>query len=257
MPEALYRKEVDRLPVEIYADNDSLGQAAAARAAEILLAALKNEEMANLIVATGNSQLSFYTHLAKITDIPWKRVRIFHMDEYVGMKPDHPASFRRYLLEKLVYKVHPAAFYGVNGDAPDSALECLRYTSLLSQYPAHLCCLGIGENGHIAFNDPPFANFNDPVLVKVVTLDERSRKQQVGEGHFSSLAKVPTQAITLTIPALLGARQVLAIVPEKRKAEAVRAALTGPLTTACPASILRTVPNCRLYLDLESAALIL
>jgi glucosamine-6-phosphate deaminase len=257
MPERLFSKEFDRLPVEVYADNNSLGQAAAAWAAEILLAALAGEEMVNLIVATGNSQLSFYTHLAQIAGIPWKRVRIFHMDEYVGMLPDHPASFRRYLLEKLVYKVHPAAFYGVNGDAPDSALECLRYAALLEQFPAALCCLGIGENGHLAFNDPPFADFNDPLLVKVVTLDERSRKQQVGEGHFSSLAKVPTQAITLTIPALLRARQVLAIVPEKRKAEAVRAALTGPLTTACPASILRTVPNCRLFLDQESGGLIL
>ena len=143
MPEAMFYKQVDHLPVEVFRDNDSLGQAAAARAAEILLAALEGEEMVNLIVATGNSQLTFYNHLVQITAIPWQRVRIFHMDEYVGMKPDHPASFRRYLLEKLVYKVRPAAFYGVNGDASNSTLECLRYAALLDRFKPHLCCLGI------------------------------------------------------------------------------------------------------------------
>ncbi len=247
----------DQLPVEIYVDNESLGEAAAKRAAYLINSALAEEDFANIVVATGNSQLSFYRHLVKMDVINWKRVRVFHMDEYVGLQPDHPASFRRYLREKLVDRVHPAAFYGVEGDAPDPRAECMRYTALLQKYPAALCCLGFGENGHLAFNDPPFADFHDLWWVKIVQLEERSRLQQVGEGHFARIDDVPAEAITLTIPALLAARQVLAIVPEQRKAEAVRAALTGPITTGCPASILRTVPNARLYLDRQSASLIM
>ncbi len=250
-------KNYGNLPVEIYEDNDSLGEAAAERAASILKAILAHEPYAHMIVATGNSQLTFYRHLVKMDDVDWQRVRIFHMDEYVGMHPDHPASFRRYLREKLVDLVHPAAFFGVEGDAPDPLAECMRYTALLQEYPAALCCLGIGENGHLAFNDPPFADFHDPWWVKIVRLDERSCAQQVGEGHFARIEDVPTQAITLTIPALLAAQQVLAIVPEQRKAEAVRAALSGPIQAGCPASILRTVTNARLYLDRQSASLIL
>jgi glucosamine-6-phosphate deaminase len=174
------------------------------------------------------------------------------MDEYVGMPAGHPASFRRYLHEKIVDVVHPAAFYGVEGDAADPEQECRRYDALLRAYPMDLCCLGIGENGHLAFNDPPYAQFDDPVWAKVVKLDLASRWQQVGEGYFASLAEVPTLAITVTIPALLAARQVLAIVPEKRKASAVQATLSGPISTQCPASILRTVSHARLYLDVDS-----
>ena len=254
MSDLVSQKQFDRLPVEIYESMDALGKAAAERAAGILKSVLVNSDFANMIVATGNSQLSFYDHLVRKEGIDWSRVRIFHMDEYVGMALTHPASFRRYLHEKLVDWVTPAAFFGIQGDASDLALECDRYSDLLTQYPAHLCCLGIGENGHLAFNDPPVANFQDQVKVKIVRLDQRSRMQQVGEGHFPDLAQVPAHAVTLTIPALLSARQVLAIVPELRKAEAVTRALTGPVTTACPASILRTVPNARLYLDVDSAS---
>jgi glucosamine-6-phosphate deaminase len=256
MSEPLSTKNYGKLPVEIYADNASLGQAAAAQAVQILRAALEKEAMANMILATGNSQLSFYRSLVTLPGVDWGRVSIFHMDEYVGMRPDHPASFRRFLHEKLVDPVHPAEFYGVEGDAPDTMAECARYTDLLHEFPAHLCCLGIGENGHIAFNDPPYGDFQDPQWVKIVQLDQRSRRQQVGEGHFASLAEVPTHAITLTIPALLAARTMLAIVPEKRKAEAVQKSLLGPVTEDCPASILRTLSHARLYLDLESASLI-
>ena len=256
MPAPLFTPTFDSLPVEIYQDNEDLGQAAAAQAAHLLRSFLKVEPVVNLIVATGNSQLTFYRNLVNLLGVDWGRVYIFHMDEYVGMRPDHPASFRRFLHEKLVDRVHPAAFFGVEGDAADPLAECTRYAGLLQQHPAHLVCLGIGENGHIAFNDPPYANFEDPAWVKIVQLDLRSRQQQVGEGHFASLDEVPTHAITLTIPALLSARTLLAIVPERRKSEAVQKALIGPLTPACPASILRTVSHARLYLDLESASLI-
>jgi glucosamine-6-phosphate deaminase len=248
--------QFDQLPVEIHASNAALGQAAGEAAAKILRAAIAERGHANLIVATGNSQLTFFEALRELGGVDWQKVTIFHMDEYVGMAPDHPASFRRYLQEKIASFVHPGAFHGVMGDAPDAQKECERYAKLLHAYPADLCCLGIGENGHLAFNDPPFALFDDPVWAKVVKLDEASRRQQVGEGHFPALAAVPTHAITLTIPALLAARQVLAIVPEQRKAVAVRAAMTGPITTVCPASILRTAAHARLFLDAESASLL-
>lgn len=252
----MHQTQFDKLPVEIHPDNAAVGHAAAEAAAEILRAAIAGQGHANLIVATGNSQLSFFTALREKRDIDWQKVTLFHMDEYAGMSPDHPASFRRYLQEKIVAYVHPAAFHGVRGDAPDLSQECERYTTLLRDHPADLCCLGIGENGHLAFNDPPFALFDDPVWVKIVKLDEASRRQQVGEGFFASLTDVPTHAVTLTIPALLAARRMLAIVPEQRKAQAVRAALTGPVTTKCPASVLRTVSHARLYLDSESASLL-
>jgi glucosamine-6-phosphate deaminase len=246
---------VDQLDVEVYADNTALGAAAASEAVSILRAAIKAKGSANAILATGNSQLTMLAVLAQ-ADIDWSKVSLFHMDEYVGLSPLHSASFRRFLREKIVDVVHPAAFYGVEGDGPNTEAECARYSSLLRRFPADLCCLGIGENGHIAFNDPPFADFNDPVLAKVVALDETSRRQQVGEGHFPSLDAVPAHAITLTIPALIAAKRMLCIVPEVRKAAPVKVALTGPITTACPASILRTAPHARLYLDRDSALLL-
>jgi glucosamine-6-phosphate deaminase len=249
---AVLQTQFDRLPVEVYPDEDSLGQAAADAAAQVLRAAVSQRGQANVIVATGNSQLSFYAALRERRDIDWPKVNMFHMDEYIGMPADHPASFRRYLHEKIVDPVHLAAFYGVEGDAADPEQECRRYDALLRAHPADLCCLGIGENGHLAFNDPPYARFDDPVWAKIVKLDTASRRQQVGEGYFASLADVPAMAITVTIPALLAARQVLAIVPEKRKAPAIQATLSGPITTQCPASILRTVSHARLLLDADS-----
>jgi glucosamine-6-phosphate deaminase len=248
--------KVEQLAVEIYASNAALGQAAARRAWEILNAALEARGQANLVLATGNSQLSFLAELARLPGLAWSKIQVFHMDEYAGMSAEHPASFRRFLREKIITAVRPAAFYGVTGDAPDLQAECERYGSLLRANPADLCCLGIGENGHLAFNDPPFADFADPAWVKPVRLDQQSRRQQVGEGHFASLAEVPTHALTLTIPALRAAHALLCIVPEARKARAVHAALTGPLSEACPASILRQTAHCTLYLDPESAALV-
>lgn len=246
---------VDELNVEVLATNVELGAAAADEAISIIRAAITLNGRANVILATGNSQLSMLAALSK-AHIEWSKVSLFHMDEYIGLPPTHPASFRRYLMERIVDIVKPAAFYGVGGDATDSATECARYTSLLRRFPADLCCLGIGENGHIAFNDPAFADFSDPAWVKVVELDETSRRQQVGEGHFPNLDAVPTHAITLTIPALLQAKRLLCIVPEARKAAPVKAALTGPIATTCPASILRTAPYAHLFLDHDSAALL-
>jgi len=207
----------------------------------------------NIIVATGNSQLTFLAALRAMTDLPWACVNVFHMDEYIDLPPGHPASFPAFLRRHLLDYVKVRAFFPVPDAGADPAAACQEYEALLRAHPADLCALGIGENGHLAFNDPPFAFFQDPVWVKVIQLDERSRRQQAGEGHFGSLAEVPTHAITLTIPALLSARRVLAIVPEARKAEAVKQSLLGPITEACPASILRQTPQAHLFLDVESA----
>lgn len=244
----------DQLPVEVHPDNTALGHVAAERTCSLLQDAIHAEGSASMIIATGNSQLSFYAALRAMPGIDWKRVTIFHMDEYVGIPSDHPACFRRYLHREIIDAVHPATFYEIVGDADDIPQECSRYAGLLRSHPAAICCLGIGENGHLAFNDPPKARFDDPDWVKVVELAIESRRQQVGEGHFPDLNAVPRQAITLTIPALLSAKNVLAIVPEKRKALAVRSALTGPVSSLCPASILRSTPQAILFLDNDSAS---
>jgi glucosamine-6-phosphate deaminase len=176
------------------------------------------------------------------------------MDEYVGLSPTHSASFPNFLNRHLVSKVNPRAFFPVQATLPDSEQACREYEDLLHQYPADLCALGIGENGHLAFNDPPFADFNDTRWVKVVKLDIISRQQQVGEGHFRNLDEVPTHAITLTIPALLAAKKILAIVPEGRKADAVFRSLKQDITDQCPGSILRKAGHAHLYIDVDSAA---
>lgn len=245
----------DQLPVHIYATNADLGLSAAEQAIHTLRAAIAAQGHANVILATGNSQLSLFAGL-KAAGLDWSKINVFHMDEYVGITDRHPASFPRFLREKILDPVKPGAFHPVIGNAASLEQECARYAELLHRFPADLCCLGYGENGHIAFNDPPYAEFDDPVWVKVVKLAEASRKQQVGEGHFPTLADVPTHAITLTIPALLAAQRLLCIVPEKRKAVAVKTALTGPISESCPGSILRTAPHATLFLDAESASLL-
>ncbi len=255
MPNRIREFKVGQLDVIVYPDNESLGQAGATQAAAILRAAIAARGYANVILATGNSQLTTLAAM-RHANVDWSRIFLFHMDEYIGLPPEHPASFRHFLHEKLVDVVRPAEFYGVEGDAPNVAETCQHYAELLHRFPADLVCLGIGENGHIAFNDPPFADFHDPVWVKVVTLDEVSRQQQVGEGHFPSLDVVPAQAITLTIPALMAAKHMLCLVPEKRKAVPVLTALTGPIVESCPASILRTAPHAKLLLDQDSASLL-
>lgn len=245
---------IDRLPVAIYASNAHLGQAAALDAREIISAVVAERDEASIILATGNSQLTFLRALRTLNGIDWPRVRVFHMDEYLGISSTHPASFTRFLREHLLNYVTPRAFHAIPSHPPDPKQACADYEALLRQYPADLVVLGWGENGHLAFNDPPYARFDDPVWVKVVALAEASRRQQVGEGHFATLEAVPTHAITLTIPALLAARQVLCLVPEARKAEAVRRCLLEPVNESCPGSILRTVDHARLYLDRDSAA---
>ncbi|HEX5484289.1 MAG TPA: glucosamine-6-phosphate deaminase [Terriglobia bacterium] len=245
---------VDRASVSIYASKEDAGAAAAVEAASALRHALSTKERARIIVATGNSQEDFIRALISSPDIDWSRIEVFHMDEYVGISDSHPASFRRWVRTRLVEIVHPGQVHYLNGDASDLTGECKRYARLLKSAPIDLCCLGFGENRHIAFNDPHAANFSDPIAVKEVTLDEACRRQQVGEGHFPGLDAVPREALTLTCPALLSAQRLVCCVPERRKAAAVKDALTGPITTACPASIVRTHPGAAIFLDLESAS---
>ncbi|HTZ10157.1 MAG TPA: glucosamine-6-phosphate deaminase [Acidimicrobiales bacterium] len=249
------RKVVDLAPVTVHADVAELGRVAAEEAARTIRAAAAERGVAHAMFATGNSQLAFVDALVAIPEVPWSAVVVFHMDEYAGVGPDHPAGFQRWIRERITERVRPRHAHYVDGLA-DPEAECRRYAGLLHAHPLDLCCLGIGENGHLAFNDPPVADFADPLDVKVVELDRACRQQQVNEGHFPDLGAVPARALTVTIPALLRAGVVLAVVPERRKAEPVRAALQGPVTTACPASVLRTRANVRVHLDRESAALL-
>jgi glucosamine-6-phosphate deaminase len=255
--QAIFETTKDDLPVSVYATNKEMGMAAAQEAAGMIRKAIRDNGRANIIIATGNSQLTFLKALGAMEDLDWPRVNVFHMDEYVGIRADHPASFPLFLHRHIIDKVKPGNFYPIIGQTKDPQETCRLYEQLLRENPADLCALGIGENGHLAFNDPPTARLNEPKWVHVVTLAESCKRQQVGEGHFHSIEEVPDQAISLTIPALLSAKRVLAIVPEKRKADIVHQALTDPVSPLCPASILRQTAHAHLYLDADSGARIL
>jgi len=232
---------------------EALARAAAGEAAAVLRQTVADRGEANAMFATGNSQLAFVEALVDLDDVPWDRVVVFHMDEYVGIGPAHPASFRRWIRDRIELPTRPAAAHYLDGLAPDPEAECARYGALLRARPLDLCCLGIGENGHLAFNDPP-ADFDDPLDVKIVTLDDACRRQQVGEGHFPTVDAVPARALTVTVPALLRAPRVLAVVPDARKAVAVARALLGTVHPSCPASALRRHPGVTVHLDPASAA---
>ncbi|MGH9584558.1 MAG: glucosamine-6-phosphate deaminase [Bryobacteraceae bacterium] len=247
---------MNRRLFEIFPDAQSLGVAAAAKAASLIRQAIQIRGGARILAATGNSQLAFVDSLAKAPEIDWSAVDVFHLDEYAGIAPDHPASFRRWVKIQLADRVHPRAVHYLRGNAAGLQDEANRYSMLLSEAPIDIAFVGFGENGHIAFNDPHVADFSDRVSVKLVSLDEASRRQQVGEGHFPDLDSVPRQALTLTCPAILGAEYWVCCVPDLRKAKAVKCALEGPISTACPASLIRTHPRAYLYLDGNSASLL-
>jgi glucosamine-6-phosphate deaminase len=246
----------DALTVRVFPTQPALAAAAARDAADCLRAALARRGEARAILASATSQIQFLAALTASPDVDWSRVTLFHMDEYLGLSADHPASFRRFLREHVAGKIRPRALHLIAGDAPQPLQEIARYTALLNEAPVDLCCLGIGENGHLAFNDPPVADFHDPHTLKRVELDEACRRQQVGEGCFPSLDAVPRYAYTLTVPALCRAARLICVVPERRKAQAVRDALRGPIHAACPASILRRQPHATLFLDADSASLL-
>jgi glucosamine-6-phosphate deaminase len=246
--------KADDLNVQVFDSLDDLAQDAAAEVNKFLSATLRENGSAVAILATGNSQIQFLKRLVALEGVDWSKITLFHMDEYMGIDAHHKASFRKYMRERVQTLVQPKAFHFLEGDADLPLDECARYESLLKAQAIDLCCLGIGENGHLAFNDPPVARFDDKRLVKLVKLDDACKMQQVKEGHFPSLEAVPPYAFTLTIPALCSARKMVCIAPEKRKADAVRAALKGPIATSCPASFLRKQKHCTLLLDGDSAA---
>ncbi|HTI73125.1 MAG TPA: glucosamine-6-phosphate deaminase [Candidatus Limnocylindria bacterium] len=248
--------QVDQLNVQVFGDPSHLFEYTAFTVRDLLAQTIARQGSAAAILATGNSQIRFLAQLVKLGGVDWSKVTLFHMDEYLGISGDHPASFRWYMRERVASLVTPKAFHYLEGDAELPLDECERYTALLKAQPIDLCCMGIGENGHIAFNDPPVARFDDRYSVKLVKLDDACKMQQVKEGHFPDLATVPPYALTLTIPALVAAKKVICLAPEKRKSVPVRDALSGPISTACPASFLRTQPQATMLLDLDSSALL-
>lgn len=230
--------------------------AAATEAAEVLRAALSSQPTARIIVGTGNSQAELIDTLLADKSVDWSRVEAFHMDEYVGISDQHPASFRRWLRERVEQRQKLAAVHYLAGDAKNLEAEIFRFGLLLNNAPVDLAFVGFGENGHIAFNDPGVADFSDSATLKMVELDTKCRQQQVGEGHFPSIETVPTHALTLSCTALLRAKRWICCVPDTRKAQAVRDALEGPISTRCPASIVRHYPAASVYLDAASASLL-
>jgi len=250
---------VEKLKVVVFEDRAATGRAAAIDVAGAIAARLGAAGQANVVFAAAPSQDEFLAGLLAHPGIDWSRVHAFHMDEYLGLNADHPASFRRYLHEHLFRLVDlpPERLHLIPGEDAGRPLKtCLDYEERLLARPTDIVCAGVGENGHLAFNDPPVADFRDPVLIKPVRLDTACREQQVNDGCFAALDEVPTHAYTLTIPALLRAPVVAVVVPGLRKAEAVLAALRGPYGEACPASALRRHAGARLYLDRESARLV-
>jgi|TARA_R110002167_G_scaffold22706_3_gene81092 glucosamine-6-phosphate deaminase len=247
--------QIENLSIEIYGQSKEMGAAAADYVTRKLNDAIVKKGGANLILATGASQFSFLEAL-QTKEIDWGKITVFHLDEYKGISESHPASFRKYLKERILNKVAPKKIYFLNGDAANLQLEIKNYEEALQAHPIDIACIGIGENGHIAFNDPAVADFQDPKLVKVVELDEACRNQQLGEGWFPSFADVPKEAVTLTITAIMNCKAISCVVPDERKAQAVYNSLYGDISTSCPASILRTHPETVLFLDKASASLI-
>lgn len=250
---------VDRLAIEVHATPAALGRAAARAALASLHEAIARQGEARVIFACAPSQDEFLAALVRPelsgAALDWNRVTAFHMDDYIGLQGDHPQSFRAYLRSHLLSRVKVGRFYPLEAEDADSPAVCARYAHLLRAAPIDLICMGVGENGHIAFNDPPVADFDDSAWVKVVELDEACRRQQVHDGCFAEIGDVPRRALTLTIPVFRHARRLSIHVQGARKAAAIRAALRGPVTPACPASILRTHPHAILYLDREAAEL--
>ena len=241
--------------LKVFNDKVALGNAAAEQAASAIRRAIAQHGRARIIAATAASQLEFLDALTKMADIDWAKVEAFHLDEYVGLPISHPGSFRKMLLEQLVRKTGIKSYHLLDGDAADLSQVLRRVGSDLASAPIDIAFLGIGENGHIAFNDPP-ADFDteDPYII--VFLDEACRQQQVGEAWFSDISQVPKNAISMSARQILKAREILAVVPDKRKAQAVKACVGGEISPMHPASILRRHPNATVYLDWSSASLL-
>ena len=246
----------NKLTVQVFPDRQSMGKSAASDIAQAICKLLKEKEEINMIFAAAPSQNDFLAALTADKSIEWNRINAFHMDEYIGLKPNASQGFGNFLSEHIFTKVAFKQVYYIQMKKDDFEAECERYTRLLSKRAIDIVCMGIGENGHIAFNDPHVADFNDKDWMKVVDLAPQCREQQVHDGCFQSLDEVPTQAFTLTIPILMSAAYTFCIVPASTKAEAVYNTLYAPLCEKYPSTILREKENARLYLDMDSASLL-
>jgi len=240
----------------IHKTKQEMGAAAAAHAAKAIKNTIEIKGKANIILATGTSQFETLMSLVNTRGIDFSKVTMFHLDEYIGLPADHPASFRKFLKERFVDKVPDLkAVHFVNGNADNPQQECQRIAAIIAKHPIDVALIGIGENSHLAFNDPP-ADFETEEPYIIVELDERCRAQQMGEGWFATLEQVPRQAISMSIRQIMKSTCLIVSVPDKRKAEAVRNALEGKVTNMCPASILQTHPNCKIFLDNDAASLL-
>jgi glucosamine-6-phosphate deaminase len=248
--------QVDSLSVNLYNGEAELAHDVAQLVQNYLQDALSRQGTATVILATGNSQIKFLEALINLGGVDWSKVTLFHLDEYLGIDANHSASFRRYLQERVENLVKPKQFHYIEGDALQPLAECERYSKLLQAQPIDLCCLGLGENGHLAFNEPSVADFNDTQSVKLVKLDKSTRLYQVDGGHFPFLEAVPQYAFTLTISMICSAKKILCLAPGKRKASAVKEMLQRAIVQSYPASILRTQAQATLFLDSDSASLL-
>ncbi|HAT1514115.1 TPA: glucosamine-6-phosphate deaminase [Morganella morganii] len=244
----------DLLHYAVYANRDAMGRAAAEKARDIIVQCQASQPEVRIIFASAPSQNEFLQHLQTFPEIDWSKVTAFHMDEYIGLPPGAPQAFSHYIQEHLFDTVKPAATHFIRAHATDSDAECCRYAGLLSAAPVDLVCLGVGENGHIAFNDPWVADFSDSAVVKRVQLDEQCRQQQVNDGCFARTDDVPMYALTLTIPALVSARHMVCVVPAATKRQAVTRMIRDPISEDLPATILRRHNSAFLYLDKDSGA---
>ncbi|MFP4490852.1 MAG: 6-phosphogluconolactonase [Spirochaetaceae bacterium] len=247
----IHSEKIEKLEARVYNNRKSMGEAVAAAVIETIESLLKERESIHMLFAAAPSQQELLDGLRSTDRIPWDRIRAFHMDEYTGLDSSAPQRFGNFLDRALFEHVPLKRVFYIDGSADDVEGECRRYSRLLEEYPLDIALHGIGENGHIAFNDPPVADFNDPLKVKVVSLDGVCRQQQVNDGCFSSMEDVPTEAITITVPELIRPKHIFCTVPGARKAPAVQAALFGEISEATPASILRTTETW-LFLDRES-----
>ena len=241
---------------EIFGSSSLTAGRAAQNAGEILRSCLRNRGSARILVGTGNSQLEMIRFLTADAAIDWSAIEAFHLDEYVGISANHPSSFRYWIRVNFAEKVHPKRMHYLEGDAASLDRMIEDYARRLAAAPIDLAFVGIGENGHIAFNDPHVADFSDPLAVKRVELDDACRRQQVGEGHFPDLQSVPQEAVTVSCTGLLRATHWICCVPDRRKAKAVKCSLEGPVSTLCPGSLVQTHPSAFVYLDRESASLL-
>ena len=242
---------LERLKVEIYPDRRALGEAAGKAIAHELRARLRSQDRVRMIFAAAPSQLESLVTLVSEPAIDWSRVTAFHMDEYIGLPPDAPQRFSHFLDVHLFRRVKPGRVHRILPQQ-DPQSTCEEYGALLAEHPIDMVCLGIGENGHLAFNDPPVADFADPKRVKIVTLDDVCRQQQVNDGCFPALEDVPTRAVTLTVPSLFSAQSLFCMVPGKSKSRAIQALRAEPVSTAWPATVLRRHPQCTLFTDRDA-----